>query len=413
MSLQVPTDSRHLLEKRVDIHVTNGHTFDDTPKPPMVSRILDRGGHFDHDKAKGSTTAGTYNIKRTGGNWRQIYWDDLFHTVINTRTSRVICGVFVTYALVIFLFALCYRYISVNDPRCNVGISTLMEAYIFSVETIMTIGYGAPTNDIFYGGCGSMAALLTLESFSGIFLDAVCIGMFFVRFSRATTRACSVIFTNHAVIRKIRGDYYLMFQVCERRKHQLAEAHLRCYAVRHEISDDGTEEALFQTHHMRIQQPDDDIGAFLLMALPQVVVHRIDPWSPLFPRECRPKEYDASTCAAFPDPSQRAIDHENGNRDYTDGAVVPDKPTQEQIERHLKQSELEVLVILEGTDSTTGNTMQARFSYATYDIKWNHTFARCVSRHPETKGALIDFDKFHDVRPAPLDCARDVSVSVF
>lgn len=27
----------------------------------------------------------------------------------------------------------------------------------------MTIGYGAPTNDIFYGGCSSMATLLTLE----------------------------------------------------------------------------------------------------------------------------------------------------------------------------------------------------------------------------------------------------------
>lgn len=27
----------------------------------------------------------------------------------------------------------------------------------------MTIGYGAPTDDIFYGGCSSMAMLLTLE----------------------------------------------------------------------------------------------------------------------------------------------------------------------------------------------------------------------------------------------------------
>ncbi|KAH9186575.1 hypothetical protein AeNC1_011451 [Aphanomyces euteiches] len=405
-------DERHLLEKHVEINLTSGHTFDDPSQPrKRYARILDRDGYYDHDGVP--TTTGSYNIKRTGGNWKKIYWDDLFHTIINTRTTRVIVGVFVAYAIVIFLFALCYRYISVNDPRCNVGISTLMEAYIFSVETIMTIGYGAPTNDIFYGGCGSMAVILTLESFSGIFLDAVCIGMFFVRFSRATTRACSIIFSNYAVIRKIRGDYYFMFQVCERRKHQLAEAHVRCYAVRHEMSPDGTEEALFQTHHMRIQQPDDDIGAFLLMALPQVVVHRIDQWSPMFPRECIPDEYYASTCPAFPDPSQRAIDHENGNRDYNPGSFVPDKPTQTQIEKHLAQSELEVVVILEGTDSTTGNTMQARFSYTSHDIKWHHTFARCVSRHPTTNGALVDFDKFHDLSPAPLDCARPVSVSVF
>lgn len=80
----------------------------------------------------------------------------------------------------------------------------------------MTIGYGAPTNDIFYGGCSSMATLLTLEvrnptaellleyldtvltlyalclamvqSFAGIFLDSICIGMFYARFSRANVR---------------------------------------------------------------------------------------------------------------------------------------------------------------------------------------------------------------------------------
>ncbi|RHY72533.1 hypothetical protein DYB34_014086 [Aphanomyces astaci] len=236
----------------------------DNAPPKPIARVVGRGEPVVGESGKLllDVPVGSYNIRRSGGNWRKIYWDDLFHTIINTRTSRVIIG----YSLVIFLFALCYRYVSVNDPTCNVGITTIMEAYIFSVETIMTIGYGAPSNDIFYGGCGSMAVILTLESFSGIFLDAVCIGMFFVRFSRATTRACSIIFTNFAVIRRIRGDYYFMFQ--------LAEAHVRCYAVRHEVSgEDGcTEEALFQTHHMRIQQPDDDIGAFLLMALPQVVV---------------------------------------------------------------------------------------------------------------------------------------------
>ncbi|RHZ41447.1 hypothetical protein DYB31_008053, partial [Aphanomyces astaci] len=254
-----------LLHRRVDM--SKGMESLDNAPPKPIARVVGRGEPVVGESGKLllDVPVGSYNIRRSGGNWRKIYWDDLFHTIINTRTSRVIIG----YSLVIFLFALCYRYVSVNDPTCNVGITTIMEAYIFSVETIMTIGYGAPSNDIFYGGCGSMAVILTLESFSGIFLDAVCIGMFFVRFSRATTRACSIIFTNFAVIRRIRGDYYFMFQ--------LAEAHVRCYAVRHEVSgEDGcTEEALFQTHHMRIQQPDDDIGAFLLMALPQVVVNPV------------------------------------------------------------------------------------------------------------------------------------------
>ncbi|EQC41635.1 hypothetical protein SDRG_01593 [Saprolegnia diclina VS20] len=371
--------------------------------PRQTTRFLDRGGDHAIPESQygllGQMSFGKYNIERVGGSWRQIYWDDLYHTVINTRTVRLVTAVFVVYAFVIFFFALAYQTVSLKDPECHVGITSLTEAYIFSVETIMTIGYGAPSDDIFYGGCGSMAFLLTMESFAGIFLDSILIGMFFVRFSRADTRALSIVFSKDAVIRKIRGSYYLMFQVCERRKHQLVEAHVRCYGIRHEIAPDGTEEALFQTHHMRLQQPDDDIGAYLLMALPQLVVHRIDQWSPLFPRECLPRDYYASTCPGFPDPCQRAIDHENGNRDYEHGAVEPSAPTEEQIRRHLATSELEVLVILEGEDSTTSNTMQARYSYTLHDLQWHCVFDTCVSRNTSRGGVTIDFDKFHHVRP--------------
>ncbi|RHY63395.1 hypothetical protein DYB37_002488 [Aphanomyces astaci] len=127
----------------------------------------------------------------------------------------------------------------------------------------MTIGYGAPTNDIFYGGCSSMALLLTVESVSGIFLDSLCFGVFFVRFSRATRRATSVVFSKHAVVQQIHGEYCVLFQVCERRRHQ------------------------------------------------------------------------------------------------------------------------------------------ARYSYTADDIKWHHTFAPCVSRDPVTHGAVVDFDLFHTLVPAP------------
>ncbi|OQR90173.1 inward rectifier K channel (IRK-C) family protein [Achlya hypogyna] len=349
----------------------------DQPLLPVVhaagprTRFLDRGGKHSIPISRfgllEQISFGKYNIERIGGSWRKIYWDDLYHTVINTRTVRLVIAVFVVYAAVIFFFAMAYQKISELDPECHVGIKSLAEAYIFSVETI--------------------------------------------------TRALSIVFTKDAVIRKIRGNYYLMFQVCERRKHQLVEAHVRCYGIRHDIAADGTEEALFQTHHMRLQQPDDDIGAYLLMALPQLVVHRIDQWSPLFPRECLPKSYYASTCPGFPgdvnfDPNQRAIDHENGNRDYEKGADEPTKPTDAQIRRHLEQSELEVLVILEGEDSTTSNTMQvrrllsprpivsvqARYSYTLHDLQWNCVFDKCVFRNA-ANGVTIDFDRFHRVRP--------------
>ncbi|KAF0724966.1 hypothetical protein AaE_009736, partial [Aphanomyces astaci] len=239
---------------------------------PPRPRFVDRSGkpllRTRSRPNPGNTSRGILNIARTGGNWKQIYWNDLYHTVINVKTPTLISGVVVSYVLVTFVFACLYLVVSYNDAKCNVGIKTLTEAYIFSIETIMTIGYGAPTDDIFYGGCGSMALLLTLESFSGIFINALMVGMFFIHFSRASTRAQSIVFTTNAVIRRIRGEYYFIFQVCERRKHQLVEAHVRCYAVRDQVDVDGG--GLFQTHSMRLQQPDDDLGSYLLMAMPQL-----------------------------------------------------------------------------------------------------------------------------------------------
>ncbi|KAJ0403503.1 hypothetical protein P43SY_010046 [Pythium insidiosum] len=365
-------------------------------------RFLDRDGRFHQ-------SLGRYNIRRIGGDWRRIYQDDIFHTVINTRTSRIITGIFAAYALVIFFFALAYLDISRNREECHVGISTLMEAYVFSLETIMTIGYGAPTNDIFYGGCSSMAMLLTLESFAGIFLDSICIGMFYARFARANKRATTIMFSNSAVIRKIRGDYYFMLQVCERRKHQLVEAHVRLYAMRHVMTPKGSPEMLYQSHQMRVQQPDDDVGAMLLIAMPQVIVHRIDPWSPLFPPECLPTEgHYPKVCPAYPDPSQRLIDIENGNREG--GTEVPyKKPTRTQIMNHLRKSELEVIVVLEGIDGSTSNTMQARHSYTDEEIAWDSTFETCVSKADD--GIVINFDRFHLLKPAPDDADQVASSS--
>ncbi|CAM9948769.1 unnamed protein product, partial [Laminaria digitata] len=115
------------------------------------------------------------------------------------------------------------------------------------------------------------------------------------------------------------------FQVGELRKHQLLETRVRCYAIRHErLTCNSPEEAgnaaaattttatastsgldgsasgggslpgepetkgspdqvFFQCHSMRLQHPDDELGGNMLLVIPQMVVHRIDAWSPMMP----------------------------------------------------------------------------------------------------------------------------------
>ena len=86
--------------------------------------------------------------------------------------------------------------------------------------------------------------------------------------------------SNRAIIRRIRGKLYFMFQVCELRKMQLVEAKVRVYAVRYERM--GSAGAVTcQTYNMRLSHPNDDLGSRILLSLPQVIVHDIDDFSPL------------------------------------------------------------------------------------------------------------------------------------
>lgn len=109
-----------------------------------------------------------------------------------------------------------------------------------------------------------------------------------------------------------------MFQVCEMRKHQLVEAHVRMYAVRHDV--EFGQHYYFQSHPMRIQHPDDDLGGMLLLALPSVVVHRMDAWSPLrrpkSPASCG-LHHNPATNYLFPEPICRQADADSGDRDGT------------------------------------------------------------------------------------------------
>jgi hypothetical protein len=163
--------------------------------------------------------------------------------------------------------------------------------------------------------------VISIQVCTSIVFNAISIGVIFQRLSRVQKRARTIVFSDRAVIRRIRGRLFFMFQLSELRKHQLVEAHVRVYCIRHERArvmeqesdlrrkhrrssadfmeteddEDSSRErgespapqietCYFQSHNVRLQHPDDELGAFLLMGPgPNVVVHRIDEWSPLMP----------------------------------------------------------------------------------------------------------------------------------
>jgi len=131
-----------------------------------------------------------------------------------------------------------------------------------------------------------------------------------------------VLFSERAVIQEIDGSLYFMFQVCEMKHHDLLEAQIRLYCIRHD------EDGAFATFPMRIQQPDDDLGASVLLILPTRVVHRIDNWSPLSPTSVVESRLGGGAAGrkvatalphslhapAWSEVPQRQVDAEQGNK---------------------------------------------------------------------------------------------------
>lgn len=235
------------------------------------SRILLRDS-YDHQ------SVGRWNIKRVGGDWVHMYLDDWFNTIVHLPMLRLLLLMVVIYVLCVFSFGL--MYLSFSD-ECGMDFSDRLEAYYFSLETMATIGYG--TQDYFFGHCWEPLAIINVQVVCGLVIESLYFGIIFHRLTRGRHRQSTVLFSDKAVVRRVDGSYYLVFQVCELRRHHLLDAKIRVFAVRHERDEHGA--AYYQAHRMQLRRPRDDMGGMLLMALPQLVVHKLDAASPLVPAE--------------------------------------------------------------------------------------------------------------------------------
>ena len=72
-----------------------------------------------------------------------------------------------------------------------------------------------------------------------------------------------------------------------------------------------------------------------------------------------------------------------------------EREEREMVMRFIADRSIEIVVLVEGNDSTTGGVVQARHSYTGDDIQWNTSFVQCVLQDEDTGGAVIDFSLFH------------------
>jgi inward rectifier potassium channel len=215
---------------------------------------------------------------------------------------------------------------------------SLLDAFFFSIETMSTVGYGEMYPATLYGH-----VVVVIDVVTGVLLVPLATGLMIAKFTLPTAR---VLFSQNAVVAPFDGVPTLMFRVANVRRKQIVEAHMRLTLLRHEETEEG--------HRLRrmVDLPlARDSSPFF--ALSWTVMHPIDEASPFY-------------------------------------GMGPDEYRSEAVQ---------IIAVLTGIDGTTSSTVYARYSYASGDILFDHTFEDVVQVKDD--GTVeIDFRRFHATYPA-------------
>jgi inward rectifier potassium channel len=276
---------------------------------------------------------GTREIVSTGLPFN--FWGDLSHLSMTARWPVFVGGALAVFITVNCLFAAIYWLADVlgNAPVANAD-GTFLNYLYFSVETLTTVGYGDMHPRTHFAHI-----VASLELFAGVFMTAVITGLVFFRFSRARAR---ILFAAAAPIATHDGRPSLMIRLANERMNAISVAQARLWMMQTYVTAEGS---LFRRFEelplLRDQSP--------LFTLSWTVMHPIDESSPL---------YGLS--------QQDLLD-----RDVT------------------------IMAIVEGHDETTGQSVRARKTYATEDIRFGHRYADILDVQNGER-TVINYVRFHD-----------------
>ncbi|XP_055611801.1 G protein-activated inward rectifier potassium channel 3-like isoform X2 [Uranotaenia lowii] len=242
---------------------------------------------------------------------------------------------------------------------CVTFIYGFTSAFLFSLETQHTIGYG---NRFVTEECPEAVFILSLQSITGVFIQSFMVGLVFAKLSRPKKRAQTLLFSRNAVICHRDGMPCLMFRVGDMRKSHIIEAHVTAQIIRRKVTKEG-EVLPFYQQNMEVSCDGGDDR--LMFIWPTIVVHKIDKESPL---------YNLSA-------------------------------------QDILRERFEIVVMLEGVVESTGMTTQARSSYLPSEILWGHRFESVVSFKRDTGEYEVDYTTFNNTYEVdtPLCSARQLN----
>jgi inward rectifier potassium channel len=276
---------------------------------------------------------GSTKMIRTG--LSGFHWGDLYHALFTLSLPKLLGLMALGYFAVNTLFA--FAYLLGGDGIANAKPGSFKDAFFFSVQTLVTIGYGA-----MYPKTAYTNTLVAIEAFIGLLGVAIATGLMFARFSQPTAR---VLFSNVAVICPYNGVPTLMLRAANQRGNLIVEAGVNVRLLLPEITPEGHSlRRVYDLNLVRSNTP--------LFFLSWMMMHPIDENSPLY----------GKTAEA------------------------------------LMNSDAQIIVTFQGLDDTVMQNMHARKLYYARDILWNVRFVDVVSFR-ENGDRAVNYTRFHDVIP--------------
>jgi inward rectifier potassium channel len=187
---------------------------------------------------------------------------DPYHLAVATTWPRFSLGTIALYLLINLLFAVLYRL----QPAAIHNVTSLADAFFFSVETLATVGYGVMSPATAYGHLVATAEVMTGTAFT-----AVMTGLIFVRFSKPKAK---IAYSRNGVVAIWNGCPTLMFRLGNARLNLLydVKATLNVGILEQEA---GGEEVR-RVHELRLLR-----SSMPFLALTWTIMHPLDEQSPL------------------------------------------------------------------------------------------------------------------------------------
>nr|XP_055030379.1 ATP-sensitive inward rectifier potassium channel 1-like [Misgurnus anguillicaudatus]XP_055030380.1 ATP-sensitive inward rectifier potassium channel 1-like [Misgurnus anguillicaudatus]XP_055030381.1 ATP-sensitive inward rectifier potassium channel 1-like [Misgurnus anguillicaudatus]XP_055030382.1 ATP-sensitive inward rectifier potassium channel 1-like [Misgurnus anguillicaudatus]XP_055030383.1 ATP-sensitive inward rectifier potassium channel 1-like [Misgurnus anguillicaudatus] len=318
------------------------------------SRLVNKDGHCNIEYG---------NVMHTN---RFAYLLDIWTTFVETRWRYVILQFVASFTLSWFLFGLVWYWIAQNNgdlawqepPKehlsCVANVRSMTTAFLFSLETQTTIGYG---NKYVTYRCPGAIALLIIQSLMGSIINCFWCGVIMTKIALPKKRAKTIMFSESAVICPKKGTLCLQIRVANLRKTLMIGSQIYGKLLRTTVTPEGETIILDQVNiDFTVHAGKDN----LFFVCPLTLYHVINKASPFY---------------------EMAVDT-------------------------LRQQEFELVVFLDGTAESTSSSCQVRTSYIPQEIRWGYDFLPIISRTTEGK-YHVDFSNFCKMVAVPTPhCSR-------